>query len=251
MSKTFLRKFLFQLFPVWFTVSSAAAQAGTAHAFGEGVATIGWYTFTLHDTIARDPISILKIPDVYSSTYFIKQNKILRKDQTDPGTGNDSAVDRKTDINGGQMTTTAHVEYEHPAYLIDWNKKKVYAKGGEEAPLQKETREVFYRTMTNNRSVVLSLKNDTSFDIAHMKCFKGLAKDRENGVFTFFYSKTPLSVCSPLNGFLPADFPYNVLRVDLTAEFAVAGGKTSKTILIFQVLAIEGRQLPDKLFEIH
>jgi hypothetical protein len=257
MRTTFLKKPLFLLLPVLFTISAAIAQVIIpVHSFGEGMVTIGWYTFPPDDTTARDPLSILHIPNVYSSTYFIKQNKVLRRDQTDTASVKDSAVSRISDPNGGQTIVTVHAELEHPSYLIDWSVKKIYKFHDapnylpvEEKPLQKDSSEVFYRAMDNNKTVILSRQEDSPIYIANVKCFKGVAKDKED-VFTFFYSDIPSNIRSPLNGFLPSDFPYNVMRADFTTEWSAANGKSSEVGMIFQVLAIKECQLADKLFEI-
>jgi hypothetical protein len=257
MFTTFLTRFLFQIFPVLFYISTAAAQVIVpVRSFGEGIVTIGWYTFPPNDSTARDPSSILSIPNVYSLTYFIKQNKILRRDQADTNSIKDSSVSRIIDSSGGQTTFKFHAEIEHPSYLIDWSERRVYKFQNapnvlhlEEKQLQEETSEIFYRAMDNNKAVILSQQRNSPIYIANIKCFKGVGIDREKHVFTFFYSEIASKVRSPLNGFLPADFPYNVMRIELMTDPYEAGINCSKPGMIFQVLAIKECRLAQNLFE--
>jgi hypothetical protein len=245
-----------------FSFSGILAQVNQPNAgFGEGIVTINEYAFAPNDLAALDPLSILHRERFYNYTYYIKGNKILRNDQYDSTLNIGSSTSETVGIHGEVIKTFLKAKMVHPIYMIDWNKRTVYTflKKKEdiqvsEKGLKNETSEFFYRMIDSNKTstkiIINSLEKNNPVIIAQKKCFKGSITGITGDKFPFYCSMDPVKVHSPLNGFLPADFPYNVMRVDMLIDWTIDEGKLSKGILVFQVAEITERNLADSLFDI-
>ncbi len=259
MSAQLIRKLFISIALTQLTFITVQAQViPSGSGFGEGVITVGWFGFPPDSKTPRDPVSILNVPNIYSLTYFIKGDKILRKDRTDSASNKDSAT-QTVDVDGGTVKLVAHAEVQHQSYVIDWKKRKVYTlkeeRGSlkvEEKGLQNETTEIFYRVLDkNDKTDIISLEKDNPVYIANKKCLRGTAKvEKTSEIFTFYYSESTAKLQSPLNGFLPPGFPYNVMRVDLTNQWTMEDGRISNAPMIFQILEVKEMQLADSIFSI-
>lgn len=241
-----------------FIFSNIQAQTISRDAdLGEGIITVGWYGFPPNNTIPNDPASISPVPNICGLIYYQKKDKILRKQQPDTSSDKARSATGTVDANAGSYQIVVPMKFIVPTCLIDWTKKKAYTfrkKSDtlqvEEKELQKENSEILYRLADNNKTIITSQEKDNPVFIAGKKCFKGTARDKTGENFTFYYSDATPKIHSPLNGFLPADFPYNVMRADATTDWSMGDGTVGKGKMIFQVLEIKECPLADSLFKI-
>ncbi len=247
---------LIQLFLILFSFSEDQAQVLTADSsFGEGIVTIGGYTFSPNDTTSKDPVSILQNQNYYSFTYFIKGTKILRND--DSSLVRNESVTSTIHDSTQNGTVNITVTPVHPVYLIDWTTQRTYnffKKQGAiqviEKTLKNDSSEIFYRLTDSLKASVTFPDGKDPVMIANRECFKGNATVANGDDFIFYYSASPAKVHSPLNKFLPANFPYEVFRIDTKVTWSTNNGKGAKGDIIFQILEIKETHLPDNLFQI-
>lgn len=213
--------------------------------FGQGIVTINWYTFPPNTANFPGPIEILRFQKFYDCRYFIKGNKILRKDEPD------------SSLPGIVQPNTINTRLMHPSYLIDWAKQHVYTfstgNGSNEISQQRledDSSEVFYRHVSDNKTIITSLEDNNSISIANKQCFKGNARNENGDNLIFYYCKDSLKVRSPLNGWLPHDFSFNVMRICLPTDWTKEDGKPGIGTIIFQVTDIKECGLSDSLFQI-
>lgn len=220
--------------------------------FGEGVITINQYVFPHISLIPKDFSSLKNQQASYFFTYYIKGNKILRKDQQE----DTSTIIKRTDtVAGVNLTTTLKVNIVHPHYLIDWKTRLTYTffkSNGihqiSEKPLKDESTEYFYRLIDSNKTVIKSLDTTATACILYYPCIKGLAITPSHDSLYFYYTPTTFKVHSPLNSYLPADFPYEVLSLKASVNWTDKDGKPSTGSIIFQVSKIQEYKLPDSIF---
>jgi hypothetical protein len=220
--------------------------------FGEGVITINQYVFPPQGLVPTDFSSLKKNKAAYFFTYYVKGNKILRKDQQ-----RDTATITKTTtaFEGINLTNTLQVDMVHPHYLIDWNKRLTYTffkSNGtsqiSEKPLKDATMDLFYRIIDSNKTVITSLDTTVTTHILNHRCFKGLAITKSQDSIYFYYTPSSFKVHSPLNNYLPVSFPYEVLSVKASVNWTNKDGKPDMGTCIFQVAEIKEYQLPDSMF---
>ncbi|MDO6435147.1 serine hydrolase domain-containing protein [Flavitalea sp. BT771] len=243
------------LFVFAFCLSTAYAQhSPTDGSFGEGIVTINLYAFAPNVPVPEDPAAILHTNPFNYFTYYIKGKKIYRNDGCDSSLINASSVSNLADENGAPVQMTMKVQMLHPSYLIDWTNRKVYFQGTKGSvsgkDLAKETSELFYRAMDSNRTIITSLGKGRPLYIAGRKCLKGNATTKTGEAFTFYYSADPLKVRSPLNGFMPANFPYSVMRLESATDWTNNDGTPSKGTAVLQIKEIKECQLADSLFNV-
>ena len=249
-------KIIFFICFVFYFSKTYAQRASSAPGFGEGIVSINLYTFAPNVPVPEDPDAIPPISKFGNFTYYIKGSRIFRNDRPDSNFSNTPSVGNMTDGNGTAVQITARAQMAPQTYLIDWTSRKTYTlskatKGiASEKDLAKETLELFYRAIDSSQTVITSLGKGNPVYIAGRKCLKGNATPKTGEAFTFYYSETPSKVRSPLNGFMPANFTYNVMRLESIIDWTNTDGTLSKGTAVFQVIEIKECQLADSLFDI-
>ena len=250
-----MSKQLFLFILLFISLNSHEQSTPSEPDLGEGIITIRQYGFSADDTVFSNSSLMGKDQNFYEFVYYIKGRLILRHDLKIK----DSEIMELRDSVGAEheIHTTLNVSIQHPNYLIDWEKKVAYAfyqRRGQpqisQMPLQNDSTEIFYRLMADNKATKVSFPNDRhSESILNRKCLEGTVTVNGEEI-VFYYTTDSLKVCSPLNGFVPPDFPYQVLRVQLGGIRTAFDGKTSKGVMVFQVADIKDCKLQDALFRL-
>jgi hypothetical protein len=213
---------------------------------GEGIVTVVMYPKTKADTIKYFDIT-------HGRRYFIKGNKILRKD---------SIVSKKLPLqkdttrlrNGLAIQTTFTVSVVHPMYLIDLEKQQAFTFFKKDSQLfvsvdtlDKHFEESYYKPKNQRKEIVIHLMSDTSAKVIAGKiCY--MAQGIYNGDTAYFrYTKEPLKMKSPLNVFA-VDFPYPILSLDSKIRNPKTGEFQGWVTL--QIVELQEVKLNDSLFKI-
>lgn len=125
--------------------------------FGEGIVTVSMYYIPLADSV-----KLLNMDTVHSVfnryTYYVKGNKILRKDTENIP---DDMISVKEKCDSIIVKSTLKTALLHPTYLIDWNTQQTYTfyqHHGKlhvsEDSLKKLRTEMFYRMYLPDLNVV-------------------------------------------------------------------------------------------------
>jgi hypothetical protein len=248
------------IFVCFFCCKKANSQE-TTHGIdlGEGIVSIAWYSFPPQhpSTRALSPDSISRFGINNMLRYYIKTDKVLRKDMPDSGRNLNDTADH-TSSNGVpvEVHTIMTVTLQHPTYLIDYKRRKTCfiadsSRKTVEYDMQDNMVEVFYRYVNDTgpfKVSIVSLADASPVLIAGKKCYEGrsLSFTGENEIF--YYTKEPLSVRSPLNSYFPDDFPYNVLRFSSATQWSNMDGTVSNEgLIIFQVSEIKECSVADSL----
>lgn len=218
--------------------------------FGEGAVTICQYFIPANDTVTMDTSNHLFM----RMTYYIKGNKILRRDketETFFADANDTSSSKK-----GNAISDFKALLVHPSYLIDWDKKTAFTffrqKGktvASEDSLKNLTTESFFRRMLPSIQVetfVLDTVEERNITIAGNRCKTGFAIiANQKATFNFIEKKLPF--ISPLNSFLPS-FQGDLLsiRVRMVSD----DGNTFYGYALFIIESFEDSIFDDKLFTI-
>lgn len=220
------------------------------NSFGEGIVTIGLYPIPPNYKGPSDPRSILNNPPYYYSTYLIKEDKIARDDDSS-GFATNTALE--TRFEDGSTIRAAIV---HPSYLIDWNNQQVHHRSKNSGGFEKlstnlsvEASEIFYKVPDKDRLTVISTSQDDTVTIANNLCHRGIALTNNKDTVVIYYADAPSALRSPLNQFLPKNFPHNVLRLQASIDWS-DNGYRSKVPVILQVLEFKACKLADSLFNI-
>ncbi len=249
--KTFF--ILSSLLSIGFNSQSQKNHQGTN--FGEGVITIGQSAFAPEQAVPLRPDLLKQQNFSYWFAYFIKGDKILRKDPSDSSLSTNTPTVKTHE--GKEVHTSLRATLAHPSYLIDWNTRTTYTfftKKGKaqisEKPLRDETFEPFYRIIDSSKPVVKWKKGEEQVTIAGQKCYKGVAFFNNSDSLLFYYAVAPLKIHSPLNAFLPSDFKHDILLIKLPVDWTTKDGRKAVGTLIFQVVKIQECKLTDSLFSI-
>jgi hypothetical protein len=257
LSNSIVSKRLFYLLFLLFPAHKSQCQNNKIiPVFGEGIITIGQFPFAPEDSIPQQPEVLAVKQGHYDFTYYIKGNKILRKDRPVDTVSHPATTE--TDYGDGvKLTVNLSAKMEHPSYLIDWKTKMTYSffkkRGKEqisEKTLQDETMEWFYRLIDSSKTVVKSPEEKNSVFIAGKKCYKGLGIAKNGDDFEFYYTVAPLKARSPLDAFMSVDFPYEILSIKARIDWTGKDGQKTFGTLILQVLDIQECQLENTLFDI-
>jgi len=227
---------------------------------GEGIVTVIEYGFPPPPARPAaenlEPRAILEFTSNISFTYYIKKTKVLLKAQDSAGQETGSSWKGIKSDNDKIDAGSLSIRFVHATYLIDCIKRTTYFADSMGQVVEKrldETRtEPFYRSVNSipsNQPTIVSIADSGEAIIAGKKCFKGLARDCDGKIFSFYYSKEPIGVRSPLNSLLPTAFAYNILRYDFPVKWSMMDGTVSNEgLLIFQVSSIEPCVIPDNIF---
>ncbi|SFD26173.1 hypothetical protein SAMN05518672_1011332 [Chitinophaga sp. CF118] len=220
--------------------------------FGEGVITIAQYTFPDVRLIPTDLSSLKASQSSYFFTYYIKGCKILRKDLPSDTA---EAVRENAISKGTVLTNTLQLNMVHPNYLIDWEKRLTYTffknngiRQISEKLLRDENTEYFYRLIDSNKTTIISLGKSKSTYIVNLPCIEGVALTKSKDTLRFYYTPTSFKVHSPLNSYLPAEFPYEVLCIKASVNWTGKDGKPGIGVILFQVSGYKEGKQPDSLF---
>jgi hypothetical protein len=218
--------------------------------FGEGEITINQYNFSDASLVPKFPSALVTQSAYYNFTYYIKKDKILRKDKQEETPTSIQSINTNENVK-----TSLKASLVHPNYLIDWKKRTVYAfikKEGAikivEKYLQKEQREYFYRLIDGNKTIIKCLEKTNPVSILNMQCFKGVAIAKSGDSLWFYYSPTRFKVHSPLNSFLPSGFPYEVVNIKALTNWTNMNSITSVGAIVFQIAEIKEYVPEDSIF---
>lgn len=228
------------MLPLVLAVSTGAQD----HSQGEGIVTVGIYAMLPGDSIQKEHL-------MKNYRYFIKGNKVLRRD---------SVVDKKNpskkdSIKDGELTvhTTFTATLVHPIYLIDLEKQQTitFCKDSQLFvcidTLDKHFEEAFYKPKNQKKDVSFQFVSDVPPQmILGKNCYT--AQWINKGDTNYFrYTKEPLKVKSPINCMVPL-FPYPILSLDTKITHPVTGEfQAFSNIRITELKEIE---LSDELFTI-
>ena len=183
---------------------------------GEGIITIVLFFRPLTDT-NRDNEVAMK-----SYRYYIKGNKVLRKDSILPQEISKRPTQDTPSFQNKKIISSFSARLVHPMYLVDLDKQRAFTfyKPDSQLLLSVDTldnhfEEVFYtpKFEKNFKGVVFRLLTDVPPQIILGKtCYT--AQHIFKGDTNYFrYTKEPLKVKSPLNKMVPG-FPYSILSLD-------------------------------------
>ena len=183
--------------------------------------------------------------------YFIKGNKILRKDSIAPSIQMIRQNEKTTPLGNFSVKSNFAASWVHPTYLIDLEKQQAFTFFEKNSQLfvsvdtlDKHFEEVFYKPKNKSKEVTYRLLPSIQPKIvAGKKCLTGLRMSKRDTAF-FQYTTEPMEVKSPLNVFIP-DFPYNILSVNST--FIKKTGE-SDADMIFIVTEIQEISLDQNMF---
>ncbi|RFS24931.1 hypothetical protein DVR12_07005 [Chitinophaga silvatica] len=199
--------------------------------FGRGVVKIKAYSYS-PDQQAPDYNVTKSEKQLFNRfTYYIDGDWIQQKDEFGDDFG-------RTKTKSEEIATDFSFTILHPTYWIDWRAKRLYSYSISKTfigvlDLEKDTREMFFRRIGKEDSArIIELKEDLAVMIGGKKSFKGKTV-KGSDTLTFYYSKEKVPVYSPLNSFVPADFPYFVTSVRTTTTWS---NTTKLGHLIFEVI---------------
>jgi hypothetical protein len=230
------------------------------HNFGQGSIIIGEYILNSYDS-GNIPLNMLPVKSlVRTYTYFIKGDKILRDDN--PHNNPDvKTIDTTAAKNGLTIIVNHRFTVQPVKYLIDWNKEWAYmysnrSKQGTDKitalELKKDSLELFYRMLLDSNKTNARLLNYTKeyspIIICNHSCSVAVSMDANGDSSVLYYSSDSLKVQSPLNGFAPTGFAFNVLGVKTGIHWTKSDGKSAESTVIFKVEDLDEGHLNDSLF---
>lgn len=205
---------------------SATAQIKS---FGKGVVNIVAYGYRPGE-IAPDYIIAKENSRFFDSyTYYINEDQILRNDRF----GNDYSTTKNREAG---VTASVTFTRFHPIYWIDWTSKKHTCLSYGRTfigtiDLGEDTYEIFFRCVGKYDSTrIFELRDDRPVMIGGKKSFMGKMLVKSDTI-TFFYTRENPGVYSPLNSYLPSDFPYFITSLKATTKWSTG----EKAYLIFEV----------------
>lgn len=248
---------IFSLFMLLVTFCESKSQVigNNENPFGEGVVDIQQYVYP-PGKVAPDFADTKLDTPFYNFTYYIKGLKILRKDVIDSGLVPKVKYDTSKD-SVATIVTHLEVSIQHPSYLIDWRNRisyQFYTEDGKKyiskTLLKDNSYELFYRMMDSTRPRVLSLSSKPEAIIDGKECFKGTIKAKDSSLGTFYCTASTSKIQSPLNSFVPKDFPYQVLCIKYSVNWTQLDGSKAMGTSIFQIDRLHEAKLDNSMFQL-
>lgn len=215
---------------------------------GEGIVTT-----TIYFLSENGPT---RIPDIsMGRRYFIKGNKVLRKDSVGIVSEKEPAQKDENVFGGPTITSSFAVRYIHPVYLLDLTKREAYTfyeKNGRlhvsVDSLSNHFEEIFYKQnpIAERKYSFQHLPQKNPETVAGKTCYSALAIFNNDTAYVK-YTKEPLRVKSPLNKFF-SGFPYPVLSFQAKVRHPVTEEVQGNAVICVQEIREE--KLDDNLFKI-
>jgi hypothetical protein len=211
--------------------------------FGQGTITVGVYGHSATDSGMHDDENMLPIG--YRNQVFhytINGDCILR---SNPGIHSQHFEELKD--SGNKIQASMHISIFSPDYLIKYDSALLYLYSYENKKLAKIfsygldtfSYEYFYRHQFKDSTYikVLPLDDNEKIIINNIPCYRGRAIELKTGYpVSFYYTKMPMKVRSPINEHINSNFPYNIIRIKFHVDWTERGMLTaSGGYIIFQV----------------
>lgn len=244
------------MFLITYFLSRSQVIDKNQNPFGEGVVDIQEYAYP-PGKVAPDFADTNIDTPFYNFTYYIKGLKILRKDVIDSSSLVAKAKYDTSKDKDAIIVTHLEVSIQHPSYLMDWNNRisyQFYTKDGKKfiskTLLKDNPYDLFYKKADSTRPKILLLGSKPKAIIDGKECFKGIIKTKDSTICTFYYTHAPSKVQSPLNSFVPKNFPYQVLCVKIPIDWTQLEGSKAKGTFIFQIDRLQEATLNESMFQL-